>query len=326
MSTLPTSSSGSLHTVLGSTGGVGSALVRELVQRGYRVRAVSRSGRSNDVSAPIEVVAADLTSPAAVRAATADSAVVYYAVQPDYTRWPEEIPSMIDALLTGLADTSAKLVVVDNVYMYGPHEGSYTEALPYATTDRKGRARAEAATRLLNADAQGRLRVTLGRLSDYYGPGGLSKLSPAVFTSALSGQPAPWFGRLDQRHTFAYLPDVARAFITLGERDEANGQAWHLPAAEALTGQQFLELVYAEAGMAYNVQLLDRATIETLAPQMPVMREFAEILYQNEAPFVIDASQYQHTFGPFQPTPHREAIRDTLAWYREHPLPESAKG
>ncbi len=73
MSTLPTSSRGSLHTVLGSTGGVGNALVRELVQRGYRVRAVSRSGVSNDVSAPVEAVAADLTTPTAVRAATAAS-------------------------------------------------------------------------------------------------------------------------------------------------------------------------------------------------------------------------------------------------------------
>ena len=168
MSTLPTSSRMSLHTVLGSTGGVGNALVRELVQRGYRVRAVSRSGVSNNVSAPVETIAADLTTPTAVRAATTGSAVVYYAVQPDYTRWPEELPGMIDALLAGLVDTSAKLVVVDNVYMYGPHEGSYTEALPYAATDRKGRIRAEVATRLLDASAQGRLRVTLGRLSDYY--------------------------------------------------------------------------------------------------------------------------------------------------------------
>ncbi len=233
---------------------------------------------------------------------------------------------MIDALLAGLVDTSAKLVVVDNVYMYGPHEGSYTEALPHAATDRKGRVRAEVATRLLDASSQGRLRVTLGRLSDYYGPGGLSKLSPGVFTAALSGQPAPWFGRLDQPHTLAYLPDVAHALVTLGERDEANGQAWHLSAAEVLTGQQFLERVYTEAGMPYSVQLLDRATIETLALQMPVMREFAEILYQNEAPFVIDASHYQHVFGPFQPTSHHKAIRDTLAWYREHAVSERAEG
>ncbi|GHO99982.1 hypothetical protein KSF_100300 [Reticulibacter mediterranei] len=321
MNTTSTSSR-RVHTVLGSTGGIGGALVHELVQRGHSVRAVSRSGRSNNVSDHIEVVAADISNPDVIRAVTAGSAVIYYATQPDYTRWPEELPGMIDALLAGLIDTPTKLVVADNVYMYGPYEGSYTETLPYAATDRKGRVRAQAATRLLNASAQGQLRITLGRLSDYYGPGGLSKISPAVFTAALSGQPAPWFGRLDQPHTLAYLPDVARALITLGERDEADGQAWHLPAAEALTGQQFLELVYTEAKTPYNVQLFDRETVETLASQVPVMREFAEIFYQNEAPFVIDASHYQNTFGPFQPTPHRKAIRDTLAYYRENSLPE----
>ena len=34
---------GDLHVVLGATGGIGSALVEELVARGHRVRAVSRA-------------------------------------------------------------------------------------------------------------------------------------------------------------------------------------------------------------------------------------------------------------------------------------------
>jgi hypothetical protein len=34
---------------------------------------------------------------------------------------------------------------------------------------------------------------------------------------------------------------MGRALVTLGERDEADGQVWHLPAAEPLTGRQFLE-------------------------------------------------------------------------------------
>jgi hypothetical protein len=47
-----------------------------------------------------------------------------------------------------------------------------------------------------------------------------------------------WLGSLDQPHTLNYLEDMARSLVTLGERDEADGQVWHLPAAEPLTGRQ----------------------------------------------------------------------------------------
>ena len=36
--------------------------------------------------------------------------------------------------------------------------------------------------------------------------------------------------------------------VTLGDREEAPGQVWHESPAEALTGRQFIELAFAEAG------------------------------------------------------------------------------
>lgn len=46
------------------------------------------------------------------------------------------------------------------------------------------------------------------------------------------------------------------------------------------------------------------------------MRELTEILYQSEAPFVMDHSKYERAFG-ISTTPHREAIRKTLDSYRQ---------
>jgi hypothetical protein len=49
----------------------------------------------------------------------------------------------------------------------------------------------------------------------------------------------------------------------------------------------------------------------------PFIRELAETMYQFEQPFYADASKYERTFGPFDPTPHEEAIVDTVTWFRE---------
>jgi hypothetical protein len=49
-----------------------------------------------------------------------------------------------------------------------------------------------------------------------------------------------------------------------------------------------------------------------------VIRETLEMLYQFEAPFILDSSKYSNTFGDLKPTAHREAIGQTLAWYRKY--------
>jgi hypothetical protein len=40
-------------------------------------------------------------------------------------------------------------------------------------------------------------------------------------------------------------------------------------------------------------------------------------MYQFERPFVSEASKLSGTFGPFEPTPHGEAVARTVAWFRE---------
>src|SRR4029453_4066977 len=131
----------------------------------------------------------------------------------------------------------------------GPVDRPMTEDLPYAATNPKGRVRAEMAELLLAAHRSGAARGTRGRAADSYGPGGVGTTNGAViFAAALEGRTARWVGPLDVPHTLSYLPDLARGLATLGERPEADGQAWHLPAAETLTMGQFLQLIFEVLG------------------------------------------------------------------------------
>ena len=45
-------------------------------------------------------------------------------------------------------------------------------------------------------------------------------------------------------------------------------------------------------------------------------RELNETLYQFERPFISDASKFEQAFGPLVPTPHRDAVRRTVDWFR----------
>jgi nucleoside-diphosphate-sugar epimerase len=310
------SSASALHVVLGAGGGTGSAVVDELVVRGLPVRAVTRTGVTN-VRAGVEQVAADIAEPDGARRACAGAAVVYHCAQPPYTRWVELFPPLTRTVLDGAADAGAKLVFADNLYVYGPPEGVMTEETPQRAQGKKGRIRIEMAAEILRAHGDGRLRCTIGRSSDYYGPRGTSTTAgDNLMKPVLRGKRARWLGSLDQPHTLNYLEDMARALVTLGEREEADGEVWHLPAAEALTGRQFLTLVYEAAGLAPKVGVAPRPMIRLIGVFDPLVRELNETLYQFERPFVSDAAKFQGAFGPFEPTPHPEAVRRTVEWFR----------
>ena len=234
--------------MLGAAGGTGSAVVRELVAQGLPVRAVTRSG-AMDVPDGVELVAVDVASADGARRACDGAAVVYHCAQPDYTKWAELFPPLTEAVLDGAAAAGAKLVFADNLYMYGPPNGPMTEETPQLAQGPKGRTRVEMAAAILRAHADGKLRCTIGRSSDYYGPRGTGTTAgDSIMKPALRGKRARWLGSLDQPHTLNYLDDIGRALVTLGGRDEADGEVWHLPAAEPLTGRQFLTLVYEAAG------------------------------------------------------------------------------
>ena len=310
------SSASALHVVLGAAGGTGSAVVGELALRGLPVRAVTRSG-AGDVPEGVEQVAADVATPDGARRACAGAAVVYHCAQPPYTEWVELFPRLTRAVLDGAAEAGAKLVFADNLYVYGPPEGPMTEETPQRAQGKKGRVRVEMAAAILRAHGEGRLRCTIGRSSDYYGPRGTgTTVGDNLMKPVLRGKRARWLGSLDKPHTLNYLEDMARALVTLGERQEADGQVWHLPAAEPLTGRQFLALVYESAGLAPKVGVASRPMVRLVGVFNPLVRELNETLYQFERPFVSDASKFQGAFGPFEPTPHRAAVRPTVEWFR----------
>ena len=311
-----------MHVVFGASGPLGSAVIRELVARGKPARAVTRS---DTVTAPegVEVVRGDATDRDSVLPACRGATVVYHCACAPYTDWPAQLPPIMHGIIEGASSAHARLVFGDNLYMYGPVTGPITEDLPYDAQGPKGRTRAAMAETLLEAHAAGKVRATIGRASDFFGPRATrSHMGERVFWPALNDRAVSVLGKLDVAHTYTFIGDFARGLVTLGERDEALGQAWHIPSAETITTRALLKLVFEEVGTNPGIRVARRPIISLLATFNPMMRELKETLYQLELPFVVDHSKYEQAFGA-HPTPHSEAIRNAVEWFRSNP-PTSA--
>lgn len=308
-------SSRELHVIFG-TGPVGLATATALLKRDRHVRLVNRSGKA---PAPegAEVVAADALDADQARDAVQGASVVYGCAQPAYTRWPEDFPPLQRAVLDAAADAGAKLVLADNLYMYGDVDGPVHEDLPHAATTRKGKTRAAMAEEALAAHNQGRVRVAVGRASDFYGPFVTdSALGERVFGPLVAGKAAQLVGDIDQPHSYTFINDFGEALAVLGEHDEADGQAWHVPNAPTRSTREVVTRAFELANKTPRMSAMGRVMMRLGGVFIPAARETVEMMYEFEKPFVVDDSKFKRAFGDLS-TPVDAALEQTLRWYQQ---------
>jgi nucleoside-diphosphate-sugar epimerase len=306
------------ENVVFGTGPLGLAVAGRLTSSGQRVRLVNRSGKA-DAPQGVEVVAADVTDPVAARRVCEGAAVVFHCASGPYGRWTQTLPPIMNGIIEGAAAAGARLIYGDNLYMYGPVDGSIREDLPNRPIGPNTRVRAEVATSLMNAHADGKVRATIGRASDFFGPRvRQSKVGDGVFARTLAGKPAQVVGDPDTLHTYTFIHDFAAGLVTLAQREEALGEVWHVPSAETVTTRRFIEMVFEQVERPARLQTVPRLMILMLALFVPPMRAVRETLYQSERPWVVDHSKFARAFGG-RPTPHKQAIAETLAWLQGKP-------
>jgi nucleoside-diphosphate-sugar epimerase len=294
---------------------LGLAVARHLVAAGKQVRLVNRSGNAPTPQGA-EVVAADATDLAASRKVCEGAAVVYHCATGAYGRWVQFLPPLMNGIIEGASAARAKLVYGDNLYAYGLVDGPITEDLPYRPIGPNTRARADVANTLMSAHAAGKVRATIGRASDFFGPfARQSTVGDGIFARILAGKGAQVLGDPDSLHTYTFIDDFAAGLVALAEHDDALGEVWHVPSAETVTTRRFIELVFAQLQRPAKLQPAPKLAITLLALFVPAMAAVKETSYQRERAWEVDHSKFARAFGG-TPTPHEKAISMTLDWFR----------
>lgn len=305
-----------MNVVLGA-GPVGRALVGLMHGKGMPMRVVTKSGKA-DVPAGIDVVAADLSvAEEAVRACNG-AKVVYSCVGIGYRGWPGRWPPLMNGMLAGAGAAGARFVFTDNLYMYGPQQGLLKEDTPLTDYGCKPATRAAITRMWQAAHTEGHVQAAAVRASDFYGPSVQhASLGNATFARIMQGMGALCIGNVDQPHSFTYVPDIARALLTVGEAEEDSyGRAWHVPNAPDHTMREILTMFAEAAGKELKITTLPRWLHAIVGKFDEDMRELREMRYQWERPFCVDSSQFTASFG-ITATPFEEGIARSIEWYRE---------
>jgi nucleoside-diphosphate-sugar epimerase len=295
------------HVIIGS-GAVGTATALALVDRGHEVTMVTRSGSGPECPG-ITRVAADASDPFALATAVGRADALYNCANPPYHRWPELWPPMASSMLEVAARSGAVLVIMGNLYGYGPVDHPMTEDDPLASTGTKGRIRTAMWEDALAAHRAGRVRVTEARASDFFGPGVVeTSFFGRNVDRLLAGRKVRLLGDPDVVHSWTYVPDVGRTLAVLGTDERAWGRPWHVPTGPASTQRQMAVRFCQVAGVpAPPVAAYPAGTLSVAGLFSAQMRELKETRYQFDRPFVLDSSACTATFG-IEPTPLDDAL------------------
>ena len=304
-----------MQTILGINGITGTEVATVLLEKGLKVRGVSR----RPFVGAWEHVQADVMNLESLKHAVEGSAVVYCCVGLEYklSIWQRDWLPLIEHVIQACLSAKAKLVFIDNVYMYGLVQGEMTETTSMKPSSKKGEVRKAVAEKLLDAFKNRGLRGCIARAADFYGPNcEKSLLTEAVFNNFQKGKTAQWFGYTDKVHSFTYTKDIGKGVVILGNDEQADGKVWHLPtAANPWTGQQIVDFVAKEMGEKPKIMAARGFLLTILGIFIPILREFKEMMYQYEHDYIFNSSLFEKTFG-VKPTSYEEGMKATAAFYK----------
>lgn len=244
-----------LVVLLGATGFVGSAVLRELAGRPIRLRAVARQPAQvpADAEAEIEVYQRDLTEPGVVREviAGADTVIHCIAYTSGAATWRigdgDNVAERVNVgVAKDLADALAehphglRIVFTGAVSQVGPIAKEVIDGTepdePRGEYDRQ-KLRAE---RLLLAAATGAHRATSVRLPTVFGYGPRSTardkgVVSAMVRRAFTGAPLTMWHDGTVRRDVVYVEDIARALVAATDHVEAlAGRSWVLGSGRGI--------------------------------------------------------------------------------------------
>jgi nucleoside-diphosphate-sugar epimerase len=280
-------------------GPVGRATTESLINRGAAVRVAQRSRPANlprgATFHPCDVLDAD-----AVRRAVGGAGQVVVAIGFPYVSdtWRASWPLAMENLINACEAAHARMVFVDNLYMYGPQHDPLREDMALTDYGVKPAVRAHISRLWMSASAAGRVRIAALRAPDFYGPDVTqSHIGEMAFGALANGKRATLIAPPDMRHDFAYVPDIARAVLTLLDApDDAFGQAWHMPCAPIRTPREILQLGADALGVKLRIIALPLWSLPIMGLGSAMLREMAEMRFQWDRPYRVDAGKFAERF------------------------------
>lgn len=275
--------------ILGANGKVGSHFAHAFASAGWQVRTHDRkTGSMMQDAMGVDVIVNGLNPP-------------------NYDRWEVQIPRITKQVLEAAKASGATVIVPGNVYVFGNHPGQapklWDENTPHRAQTKKGRIRIEMEQAYRDAANEGVQTIIL-RAGDFIDPDSSDTLFGMLVASKLHKGRLTRLGGADVMHTYAYLPDLARAGVHLAEQRGSLAEFEDVPfAGHAFTPNELKDVLERRLGRTLRMGVFPWWMIGLARPFWRLGREIWEMRYLNDLNHQMSGAKLKTLFPTFKPTP-----------------------
>lgn len=312
--------------VIGGTGFIGRALVRALVDRGRRVRVLSR-GRANpfaDLGDGVEVVAGSLSDPVALQAAMAGISVVYHLAKAEESSWEAYLQNDV-AVVERVAEAAlaagvGRFVYTGTIASYDASDAAQpiTEVTPFGPMENRNlyaRSKALCEERLQDMQRVRGLPLVIARPGIVVGAGGpLQHWGIGRWHGA--GAVRIW-GAGRNLLPFVLIDDVADGLVRLGDVAGIEGQSFNLVGEPMLSAQGYFAAIRRLTGVRIRVARGHLGVFHVVDVAKYLLKRFALRKTGLRKPLLVDWKSRAH-LSPFQ----NDKAKAVLGW---QPEPDRAR-
>lgn len=230
---------------------------------------------------------------------------------PGYHLWQEQLVDLHERVAKAAARAGVTVIIPGNVYVYGPDAPfGWTPNTPHGAKNPLGRLRiaAEAAYRAAGA------RTIILRCGDFIDTEKTGNWFENYIARDVQKGVLRYPGDPEAPHTWAFLPDAARAAVALADIRDQLTDFEDVPfPGFTLSGVEMAESVSRVMRRPVKVRPFAWGILRVMSPFMPMLRGVFEMRYLWSLPHRLDGGRLAELAPGFEPTPVGEALRTALA-------------
>lgn len=298
-------------TVLGINGHIGQAVAKAFVDAGWDVTGMGRSDKHH--TAGVRFVQGDSDSVADMRAAIGDSDVVMNALNMRYDLWFEgRMEAQMARVVEAMGTSGKTMLFPGNIYNFAKTDRVLRPETPQHPETVRGELRVRVENALEAAANRGDIQVIVLRAGDFYGQGSSADWFDQIMFREIKSGVVRTAGYAGVAHSWAYLPDLARAFEALASvRSTLRGfDRFHF-AGHHVTPEQMGAAIEKAAPVAVKVKPFTMSLLTVIGWFDPIIREVAKMRYIWKNPMALKDERLEEILGEGFSTPFDVAVAAT---------------
>ena len=277
--------------ILGASGRFGRNAAEAFAAAGWRVR---RFDRSRD----------------RLREAVHGVQVIVNAWNPEYPDWAAQVPTLHAEVIDAAKSVDATVIVPGNVYVFGAQTPSpWGVTTPHQATNPLGQIRRD----MEAAYRDSGVRTIVLRSGDFIDTQASGNWFDMVMTKSIAKGAFTYPGRMDAKHAWAYLPDVARAAVALASiRDRLNRFEDICFAGFTLTGAELTQAIETTLGRPITVKRMPWWGVQLARPFWKLAPYLLEMRYLWNTSHQLDNARFEALLPDFRQTELHTALATAL--------------